>query len=76
MACPGCGWEGSEGLEALRRANGRLEDAEKQVGYQPLEFVELKAVVALAAAGRTACLRSPAKRLERLRGLRPGKRQP
>ena len=59
----------------MRRANGRLDDADQQVGYQPLEFVELKAVVALAAAGRTACLRGPAKRLERLRGLRPG-RQP
>ena len=58
---------------------------------QSLEFVALKGlwawrlllhvtlvegVVALAAAGRTACLRGPAKGLEGLRRLRPGKRQP
>ena len=58
---------------------------------QSLEFVALKGlwawrlllhvtlvegVVALAAAGRKACLRGPAKSLERLRGLRADKRQP
>ena len=71
----GLSWLRLGGFRKLRRfkgENGRLKDPEKQLGVPTAGICCIEGAVALAAAGRKACLGGPAERLEGLRRLRPG----